>query len=184
MAQLTSEQPQEHVGISSLPMEVVDTIMNQLPAIVRNGAMHGVDYLYEDGVDRNGAPRIVQPVTTAFGQTCQKFRRSQLAWSFRNASVKILHNEVGKTVKLLTSLYPWQRDSIRHLELHYQKVNPVDYIAFHSVCRLLSVMPKLKTLHLTIPVNVVWTPRVEPVPGLYNALCWHANCWRDWAEVE
>lgn len=68
------------------------------------------------------------------------------------------------------------------LSSHYQKTKRVDYAAVKKLCEILNAMSSLKSLHFTIPVEPSLRARVDPFPGLYNAVCWHANAWINWVE--
>ena len=163
-------------NLIGLPFEVLDMVLAEGLTPFPNGTAPGVKYTFEDGVRRGGRPRRMGPLMTSMGLTNPQMRYAIGYIMYSGAVISILHDDVKKTVAFLAELYPGWLNSIRGLHIEYQREQPIDYDAFHRLCRIIKTMKSLDVLHLTIPINPapIYNMDLEE-PGLINALKWHRD---------
>lgn len=171
-----SAQPSVALTLTTLPAEILDKILTMSTTPASNGlSITDADLHFEDTVRRNDKRYFEGPQMPALAQTNRQLRGHMIEIIFKDKYISLLHDDVAKTVKFFDSLYPSGRSGIRGLRIEYQRKIPVDYESFRCLCGLLKLMPKLRDLHLVLPVNGPSPYRVILEPGLLNALLWHKD---------
>ncbi len=163
-------RPNGRSTLLGLPMEVLDLIVAHDLTPLPNGTEPGVRYTFEDGVGRGGRPRRTMPFISSSGHVCRQLRYLVEYQMYKKATVSLLQDDVKKTVAFLAGLYPMSRNSIKGLQIEYQREEPVDYEAVNRLCRIIKTMKSLDVLHLTITINPAPFYTVDLAPGLINAL--------------
>ncbi len=160
-----------------LPAEILDVVVASCEPVRQNGIrMFGADYLIEDRLHRDGTSRITSgPNMWGLAQTNRQLRCFQMTHMFKDKTLVLRHEDVSITVDFLAKLYPSAREGIKGLYIEWQRTKPADLKSFRRLCGIMNGMPKLSTLHLTIPINGSNAFRAILAPGLWNALVWHKD---------
>ena len=137
----------------NLPAEILIMIMEHLLPIPTHSWTDRVDYLYTDHVGWHDRLLKDTHTLTATSRTCHTLKEFQRQISFRDATIRFIHDDISSTLKFLSGLSISERNLISGLRLDYRRTKPVDYKAFRELCHILNTMSSLQSLYLSIPVN-------------------------------